>query len=73
MTLDVRSLACGDRDVCEKGGELIRPNYTLENFAVLEVNITSLVLTYASGVSVFAARSGFSPTWTYTHPGVKIV
>jgi hypothetical protein len=31
MTLDVRSLACGDRDVCEKGGELIRPNYTLEN------------------------------------------
>jgi len=22
MTLDVRSLACGDRDVCEKGGEL---------------------------------------------------
>ena len=31
MTLDVRSLACGDRDVCEKSGELIRPNYTLEN------------------------------------------
>ena len=28
MTLDVGSLACGDRDVCEKGGELIRPNYT---------------------------------------------
>jgi len=26
MTLDVRSLACEDRDVCEKGGELIRPN-----------------------------------------------
>jgi len=21
-------LACGDRDMCEKGGELIRPNYT---------------------------------------------
>jgi len=28
MTLDVWSLACGDRDVCEKGVELIRPNYT---------------------------------------------
>jgi len=28
MTLDVRSLACGARDVCEKGGELIRPIYT---------------------------------------------
>jgi len=28
MTLDVQSLACGDRDVCEKGDELIRPNYT---------------------------------------------
>ena len=26
MTLDVLSLACGDRDVCEKSGELIRPN-----------------------------------------------
>jgi len=34
MTLDVRSLACGDRDVCEKGGELIRPSYT-GKFAVL--------------------------------------
>ena len=32
MALDVWSLACGDRDVCEKDGELIRPNYTLENF-----------------------------------------
>jgi len=31
MTLDVRSLACGDRDVCEKTAELIRSNYTLEN------------------------------------------
>jgi len=31
MTLDVQSLACGDRDVCEKGGELIQPNHTLEN------------------------------------------
>jgi len=31
MTLDVRSLACGDRDVCENGAELIWPNYTLEN------------------------------------------
>jgi len=29
MTLDVRSLACGDKDVCEKGDELIRPNYKL--------------------------------------------
>jgi len=44
--------ACGDRGVCEKGGELIRPNYTLENFAVLEENINSLVLTYALGVCV---------------------
>jgi len=24
MTLEVRSLVCGDRDVCEMGGELIR-------------------------------------------------
>jgi len=45
MTLNVRSLACGDRDVCEKGGELIRPNYTLGKFAVLEENLNSLVLT----------------------------
>jgi len=34
MTLDVWSLACGDRDVCEKGSELIWPNYT-GKFAVL--------------------------------------
>jgi hypothetical protein len=40
--------AYGDRDVCEKGGELIWPNYTLENFAVLEENVNSLVLTYCS-------------------------
>ena len=40
MTLNVLSLACGDRDVCEKGGELIRPNYTLGKFAVLEETIT---------------------------------
>ena len=26
MTLGVRPLACGDRNVCEKEGELIRPN-----------------------------------------------
>jgi len=31
MTLHVRSLAFGDRVVCEKGGELMRPNYTLED------------------------------------------
>ena len=66
MTLDVGSLACGDRDVCEKGGELIRPNYTL-GFAVLEETINSLVLTYAPGVSVFPARSGFTPGWMYVH------
>jgi len=34
MTLDVQSPACGDRDVCEKGGEFIQPNYT-GKFAVL--------------------------------------
>ena len=34
MTLDVRSLVCGDRDVCEKGGKFILPNYT-EKFAVM--------------------------------------
>ena len=34
MKLDARSLAYGDRDVCEKGGELIRPNYT-RKFSVL--------------------------------------
>ena len=28
--------AYGERDVCEKGGELIRPHFTLENFAVFE-------------------------------------
>ena len=32
--LGLRSLACGDIDVCEKGGELIRPSYT-RKFAVL--------------------------------------
>jgi len=51
MTLDVQSFACGDRDVCEKGGELIQPNYTLENLLYWG-NINSLVLTYALGVSV---------------------
>ena len=71
MTLNVRSLACGDRDVCEKGGELIRPNYTLENFAVLGENINSLVLTYAPGNSVFPTRSGFTPGWVCVHMGVK--
>ena len=30
--------------MCEKGGELIRPNYTLEKFAVFEENINGLVL-----------------------------
>ena len=54
-------------DVCEKGGELIRPNYT-GKFAVLG-NINSLVLTYAPGVSVFPARSGFTPGWVYVHVG----
>ena len=71
MALNVRSLACGDRDVCEKGGELIRPNYTLENFVVLGENINSLVFAYAPGVSVFPARYDFTPIWTHTHPGVK--
>ena len=65
MTLDVQSPACGDRDVCEKGGEFIQPNYT-GKFAVLG-NINSLVLTYAPGVSVFPARSGFTPGWVYVH------
>jgi len=63
MTLDVRSLACGDRDVCEKGGELIRPNYTLGKYAVLKETINSPVLTYAPGVGVFPPRSGFTPGW----------
>ena len=45
MTLDVGSLACGDRDVCETGGELIRHNYTLRKFAVLEETINRLELT----------------------------
>jgi len=45
--------------MCEKGGELKRPNYALENFAVFEENINSLVLTYTSGVCVFPARFGF--------------
>ena len=27
--------ACGGRDMCEKGGELIQPNYTLENLLYL--------------------------------------
>ena len=58
-----------DQDVWEKGGELIRPNYTLENFTVLEETINSLVLTYAPGVSVFPARSSFTPGWVYVHVG----
>jgi len=45
--------------MCEKGDELKRPNYTLENVAVFEENISSLVLTYTSGVCVFPARFGF--------------
>jgi len=69
MTLDVQSLACGDRDGCEKGGELIRPNYTLRKFAVLEETINSLVLNYAPGVSMFPAHSGFIPGWVYVHVG----
>jgi len=31
----------------------------------LEENINSLVLTYALGVSLFPARSGFTPGWAY--------
>jgi len=54
--------------VCEKGGELIRPNYA-GKFTVLEENINSLVLPYAPGVSVFSARSGFTPGWVYVHVG----
>ena len=41
--------------MCEKGGELIQPNYTLENFSVLKENINSLVLIYALGVCVWTA------------------
>jgi len=67
MTLDVRSLACGDRNVCEKGGELIRPNYTGK--LLYWGNINSLVLTYAPGISVLPARSGFTPGWVYVHVG----
>ena len=26
---------CGDRDVCEKGGELIWPNYTIAKFCCI--------------------------------------
>ena len=55
--------------MCEKGGELIWPNYTLENFAVLEENINSLVLTYAPGVCVFPGLSLFTPGWVYVHVG----
>jgi len=43
----------------EKAGELMRPNHTLENFAVFEENINSLVLTYNSGFCVFQVRFGF--------------
>jgi len=45
--------------MCEKGGELIRPNYTFVKFAVFEENIKSLVLTYSSGVCVFQVHFGF--------------
>jgi len=55
--------------VCEKGSELIRPNYALEVFALLEGNINSLVLTYTPGVCVFPAHFGFTPGWVYVHVG----
>ena len=38
-------------------------------FAVLEENINNLLLTYTPGVSVFPARSGFTPGWVYVHVG----
>jgi len=38
-------------------------------FAVLEENINSLILTYAPGVSVFLARSGFTPGCVCVHVG----
>ena len=52
-------LAYGGIDMFEKAGELMRPNHTLENFAVFEENINSLVLTYNSGFCVFQVRFGF--------------
>jgi len=39
MTLDVRSLACGDRDVCEMGGELIRLDVYSWTLSSLEDNL----------------------------------
>jgi len=35
----------------------------------VEENIHSLALTYAPCVSVFPARSGFTPGWVYVHVG----
>jgi len=61
-------LPVGDRDGYEKCGKLIRPNYALENLLYWR-NINSLVLTYAPGVSVFPATSGFTPGWVYVHAG----
>jgi hypothetical protein len=71
MTLDVRSLACRDRDVCEKGGELIRSNYTLGKFAVLEETINSLVLTLpllvCSQLALALPLGGCISMWVVAH------
>ena len=70
MTLDIRSLACVNRCVCvcvcvcvcerEKGGELIRPNYT-GKFAVLG-NINS------SGYLCVPSSLRFYPLCMTTYP-----
>ena len=63
VTLEAQYLCLWESDVCEKGGEKIRPNYALEE------NMNNLILTYTPGVCVFPARSGFNPGWDYVHVG----
>ena len=57
--------------MCEKGSELIRPNYIVHWKILLywEENINNLVHNYAPGVCVFPARSDFTPRWVYVHVG----
>jgi len=58
-------------EVCEKGGELIRPNYTLGKFAVLEETINSLVLTLqvlvCSQLSPVLPLGGCLSMWVVAH------
>jgi len=76
MTLNVRYLACEDRDVCEKDGELIRPHYTLGKFAILEETINSLVFTLrvlvCSQLAPVLPLGGHMSMWVVAHAVVAL-